>query len=417
VNILGWFLAVLGLGGLIFGLRQTLKMKKMGSVPFRRASEIAQQGLGAADAKGMVSTEGHVQPGPQPLIAPMSGEPCLAYEITVERQWAKHVRTEKGTQKKTGIDKIFSDTKGTLFQISDGAANVFVDTSGALDAHMDKSHSSSIAVSLMLPGMLTFGRLQMNTPHVFGTDSQTTGFVGTEKIIRPSANVYALGQLQQGPYGPTIGTPKGIGTGKLIVSHMGRGHLAGKTYRNVVLGYALGGVFFVGGGALGVLGPKAEPAASCTTMSLKDTASCDDRISTAAGRDFTWVVATPATYRIAVRQPRVANPIDGALKITDATGKQIAYNDGGSPGADAKVEQFFAAGTYTLNVSDFSKSTVEGGFGFALAIEKLDTPAPPAADVASAQAASSAKAAPAGSAAKHAAAPKPAASGKTASAR
>ncbi len=388
MNILGWFLAVCGLVGVIAGLFQMLKMKKMGNVPFRRPSEIAQMGPAAGDPKGMVSTEGHVQPGPQPLVAPMSGEACLAYELTVERKWEKHVRTEKGMQKKTGTDKIFSETKGTLFQVTDGTAHVFVDTTGTIDAHMDKSHTSSMNVSLMVPGTLTFGHLQMNTPHILSHDSQTTGFVGTEKIVRPSANLYALGEIQQGQYGPTVSTPKGIGTGKLIISHMGRGHLMGKTKRNMILGYALGGVLFVGGGALGVLGPKPDAVVSCTTMSVKDAISCDDRIYAASGKDLTWTVTTPSTYRVTVRQPKVANPIDSTLKISDATGKQLAYNDGGSPGADAKVEQFFAAGTYTVNVSDFSKDVVEGGYGFALAIEKLATPAPAtpsSADLTSAQ--------------------------------
>jgi E3 Ubiquitin ligase len=386
VNILGWFLAVVGFVGLLVGLLQMLKMKKMGSVPFRRPSEIAQLGPAAGDAKGMVSTEGHVQPGPQPLVAPMSGEACLAYELTVERKWEKHVRTEKGMQKKTGSDKVFTESKGTLFQVTDGTAGVYVDTSGTIDAHMDKSHSSSMNVSLMVPGTLTFGLMQMNTPHILSHESQTTGFVGTEKIVRPSANVYALGEIQQGAYGPTVATPKGIGTGKLIISHMGRGHLMGKTKRNMILGYALGGVFFVGGGALGVFGPKAEPVASCSTTPMNDALACDDRIFAASGKDLTWTVATAATYRVTVKQPKVKNPIDSTLKISDASGKQVAYNDGGSPGADAKVEQFFAAGTYTVNVSDFSKDTVEGGFGFGLAIEKLATRAPASsADLTSAQ--------------------------------
>jgi len=70
MNILGWFLAVCGLAGLVFGLRMMLKSKKMNTVPFKKPSDIAANGAGAADAKGMVSTEGAAQLPPQPLVAP-----------------------------------------------------------------------------------------------------------------------------------------------------------------------------------------------------------------------------------------------------------------------------------------------------------------------------------------------------------
>jgi hypothetical protein len=109
---LGWFLAVGGLIGVIFGVLQMMKGKKMGTVPFKKPSEIAQQGLQAGDAKQMVSTEGQVQPGPQKLIAPMSGQECLAYELVIERKWEKSERTENGEQKRTGSDRIHTETKG-----------------------------------------------------------------------------------------------------------------------------------------------------------------------------------------------------------------------------------------------------------------------------------------------------------------
>ena len=60
MSVLGWFLSFLGFVGLVVGLLQMLKGKKMNSVPFRAPSQIAQLGPGAADAKGMVSTEGTV---------------------------------------------------------------------------------------------------------------------------------------------------------------------------------------------------------------------------------------------------------------------------------------------------------------------------------------------------------------------
>jgi hypothetical protein len=404
MNILGWILAVIGLVGLIFGLRNMLKGKKMGSVPFRKPSEIAQQGVAAADAKQMVSTEGQVQMGPQPLKAPMSGEPCLAYEILVERKWEKQERTEQGMKTKTGTDRLHTEYRGSIFQLADAAGAVTVDASQQPDTDLDKTHSSSVSVGMMIPGTLHFGQLQMNTPHV-SHDSKTTAFVGTEKILRPSATLYALGQIGQGPQGLTISTPKGLGTGKLILHHQGREALLGKTKRNMILGYVIGGLLFAGGGGLGLFGPKADLSSKGTACSnqLSGALTCDGRMFEREGIDYKWTVTEAGVYSITVKQPNVKAPVDGALTITDSGGAKVAYNDGGSPGQDAFVSMPFQPGTYNLNVADFAHDKVTGGYGFQLIIVKKSAapsgsgaPALTAAPAATAVATTKPTAAPAG---------------------
>lgn len=375
MSYLGWFLAVCGLVGVVVGLMQMLKGKKMGTVPFKKPSEIAQQGMQAGDAKQMVSTEGQVQQGPQPLIAPMSGQACLAYEIAIERKWEKHERTENGDQKTTGSENVHRESKGSLFQLSDGTAAVFVDSSGSIDADMDKTHSSTISVGMMIPGTLSFGQMQLNTPHITSTESRTTAFVGTEKAVKVSPTVYALGQLQQGSQGPMIGTPKGIGTGKLILSAKGREALMGKTKRNMILGYAIGGALFVGGTLMGVLGPAPEPGqASCGGALATDVVSCSGRLYDAAGQTMEWTVPATATYTISVKQPKVKYPIYGDLTITDGAGKQVGKDTAQSKGDVAKVTGPFAAGKYKIVVKDrdggIEFKTLKGGFGYELVIEK-----------------------------------------------
>jgi hypothetical protein len=389
MNILGWFLAVCGLVGVIYGLRMMMKKKKMGNVPFKKPSEIAQAGAGAADAKGLVSTEGAAQLPPQPLIAPMSGQPCIGYEITVERKWEKHVRTEKGMQKKTGSSKVHGEYRGSFFQIGDGSGAVTVDATAEPDSEYEKSHSSTVSIGMMIPGTLTFGQMQLNTPAILDTDSRTTAFVGTEKILKASPTMYALGQIAQGPQGLAIGTPKGIGTGKLIIHHQGREALAGKTHKHMILGYALGGVLFVGGTGLGLFGPKAQASTAgipdCgDTITITKDATCEDRMYAAEGKTYTWTVTEAATYSIELKQPNVANPIDGVIEITDATGNKVAYDDGGSADKNAHVKQAFTAGTYKINVRDYAHDTVEGGYGFQLSFSKSSggAPALPAASVA-----------------------------------
>jgi hypothetical protein len=389
VSYFGWFLAVCGLVGVIFGLMQMLKGKKMGTVPFKKPSEIAQQGMQAGDAKQMVSTEGQVNQGPQPLVAPMSGQQCLAYEITVERKWEKFERTENGEQKKTGSDNIHREERGTQFQITDGAGAVIVDSSGSIDADMEKTHSSTISVGMMIPGTLSFGQMQMNTPHIHG-EERTTAFVGTEKIVKISPNVYALGQLQQGSQGAMIATPKGIGTGKLILSAKGREALMGSTKKNMILGYAIGGALFVGGTLMGVLGdpPKVEPGEASCESAITDVAACKGRLYDAAGQTFTWTVPANGTYSVSVKQPPVKYPIYGDLTITDGTGKVVGHDVAHSKGDTAKVTQPFPAGTYKIVVKDrdggIEFKTLKGGFGYQLVIEKQGGGAAPAASGAAA---------------------------------
>jgi hypothetical protein len=371
MSVLGWFLSFVGFIGLIVGLLQMLKGKKLNSVPFRAPSQIAQLGPGAADAKGMVSTEGTVSPQGL-LTAPMSGKPCLAFEITIERKYETSERTENGTETKKGSSSIFNDYKGGVFALQDGQGTVLVDATSKPDASFAKAHNSGVNVGILgiIPGTLQFGNFQMSTPLITG-EGRTTGFEGTEKIIEPSGNLYALGALAMGPQGPIMHTPKGIGTGKLILSSKGRASLVKSTKRNMILGYAMGGAMFVGGTLLGIFGPAPDMSASgssCSSTLTADAVNCDGRMYERDGYDMKWTVPTAGEYTLTVTQPKVKYPIDPSLTVRDAAGKELAHDIGISKGAEAKVTMKFEPGTYTLNVRDTFRDKVKGGYGFHLAI-------------------------------------------------
>ena len=381
MSVLGWFLSFAGFVGLIVGLLQMLKGKKLNSVPFRAPSQIAQLGPGAADAKGMVSTEGTVsQQGL--LTAPMSGKPCLAFEITVERKYETTERTENGTETKKGSNSIFSDYQGGIFALQDGQGTVLVDATTKPDASFEKAHSSGVNVGILglIPGTLQFGNFQMSTPLLTG-EGRTTGFEGVEKIVPPSPNLYALGALAMGPQGPVVHTPKGIGTGKLILSSKGRASLVKSTKRNMILGYALGGVMFVGGTALGIFGPapevSASSASSCSSTLASDVVACDGRMYDRDGYDMKWTIATAGEYTLTVSQPNVKYPIDPSLTVKDATGKELAHNDGIAKGAEAKATLKLEPGTYSINVRDVFHDKVKGGYGFHLDIARSPDAPPP----------------------------------------
>ncbi|WP_394845461.1 E3 ubiquitin ligase family protein [Pendulispora brunnea] len=373
MDILGWFLAFLGLGGLLFGVLQMLKMKKMNRVPHRRPSEIAQLGPRAADANGLLSTEGSAQPGQQQLFAPMSGQPCLAYEITIEAKWEKHSETENGTKKTTGSKNVHSETRGCQFLISDGMGSVVVDSTGALDASMEKSHSSEVGVGgLLWPATLRFGHMETNTPIVSRDDGHVIGFVGTEKIVKPSPTIYALGQIDAGPHGAMLRTPKGIGTGKLILSPKGRAGLLASTKRNMILGYAIGGVLAVGGTGAGLFGPKAESfadSASCAAEIAEGVVNCDDRIDSKLGKTYNWTVREPGYYIVKVKAPQVKNPIDAMVAIKTPDGRRVAeeYADGTE---QTIVGEKLEAGSYLLSVTDVLGRNLKGGLGYHLSIER-----------------------------------------------
>jgi hypothetical protein len=330
----------------------------------------------------MVSTEGTVSPQGL-LTAPMSGKPCLAFEITVERKYETTERTENGTETKKGSTSIFSDYKGGVFALQDGAGTVLVDATTKPDASFEKAHTSGVNVGILgiIPGTLQFGNFQMSTPLITG-EGRTTGFEGTEKIVEPSGNLYALGALAMGPQGPIMHTPKGIGTGKLILSSKGRASLVKSTKRNMILGYAMGGVMFVGGTLMGIFGPAPDMSASsdssaCSSTLTADAINCDGRMYERDGYDMKWTVPTAGEYTLTVTQPKVKYPIDPSLTVTDATGKELAHDIGISKGAEAKVTMKFEPGTYTLNVRDTFRDKVKGGYGFHLAIVRTpDAPAP-----------------------------------------
>jgi hypothetical protein len=369
MSVLGWILAVCGVAGIIFGVRMLLKLKKMTTVPFVKPSEIAHKGQGAADANGLISTEGQVGEGGL-LTAPMSGQPCLAYEVVVELKWEQEETTEKGTETKKGKNNVHSQYQGCVFELGDGAGAVKVDLAKKPDASFEEAHSSTIKIGSTIPGLLTFGKLQMNRPNL-PHDRRTVAFVGTEKILKPSSTLYALGQLK----GTTIGEPAGALSGKLALSTKGRAHLMAATRRNQLLGFVIGGLLAVGGSALGMFGPKPQPGApSCGAFS--GATQCSGRMFDKGGIDYRWTVPKAGTYKLVVKMPAgLKYPVDPNLTVSDDKGQQLEFNTGPRVGADAVITRAFEPGSYVVNVRDFARSTIKGGYSFKLIVTDESAPA------------------------------------------
>ena len=101
----------------LIALLQFRKMKKILAAPFRKTAEVAANPA-SADAKGLVSCEGAIVAPQQPLVAPVSGRPCLAYKVELRQNWHRFVRTENGMKRENGSTNITTQKIGSVFYLS-----------------------------------------------------------------------------------------------------------------------------------------------------------------------------------------------------------------------------------------------------------------------------------------------------------
>lgn len=360
MQYLGFFLLALAIGGLIFGLLQRVKMKKILAAPFRKTGEIASNPQ-AGDAKGTVSTEGAIQVQ-QPLVAPCSGKPCLYFEVKVERMWEKQVNTENGVKTEKGTSTVSTLEQGSQFYVNDGSGPVGVDAREKVDTDLTKSFEQAQNVSY---GDLVFGQFSVHVPY-HGGDERTTSIRAIEKILPSDGNVFVMGKLAGG----NITKQDGM-LGKVLISTKGRDKLVGSTKRNSILGFVAGGVLFAGGIPMSIFGEA--PKDSCANMSNALTEGvCSARVSDNAGTSHEWKVTKEGVYKISV----TATGTNANMKlwpkvlVTSKDGKEMG-EDGSESGENAKVIANFEKGTYKIKVADVSASHVgklKGGAGYTLNI-------------------------------------------------
>jgi len=369
--VIGMILDVLGFLGLIVGLVYFLKMKRIEGAPFHPTGQVASNPQ-LADPKGMVSAQGNII-AQQPVMAPISGRPCLYYEITITREWEKQETTQQGTRDVKGSDTIETRKVGAVFQINDGSGPVWVDAREGADADLTQTFNDRHPIGNMIPGEIQFGQMRMQTPHNHG-NQRTLAFRAVEKVLPIEGTLYAAGKLVNGG----IAKP---GWRSLILSHKGREALLGSSKKLAMVGFIVGGLMLVGSIPAWIFGPKmgsGTVAGPSCPLALTDAQTvCADHVTLAAGKDYQWTVTKPGKYKVTVLQPKFKNAIDATINIKDSTGARVGYNDGNAPGIDPVVDEAFAAGTYTLNVSDFSHRTVTGGFDFQLLIASTGPAAPP----------------------------------------
>jgi hypothetical protein len=351
-----------GLVGLVFGLLQHLKGKKILAAPFKKTGEIAQN-PGVADAKGIVSCEGAVS-AQQPAMAPCSGTPCLYFEIEVIQEWSKHVITEDGSKTEKGKDTVQTVKSGAVFFVDDGSGPMAIDPRQGMDVELDKSFEQEQNVSY---GDVQFGQFHTHVPHASG-DKHGHGVKVIEKIVPIQGGMFVMGQLAN----QTITKPSGM-LGTLRASRKGRAALLGATKRNSMIGFIAGGLFFLPGTGLSIFAdPPAPVAAGEGACNILDQSKpgdwCSGKIYNDDGSDVPLTVTQAGTFEINGGPPRGKKiPVIAALSVKDETGKSLVAD------AHEHASLDLQPGKYTINIKDSipgDAAHFKGGFSYELNVKR-----------------------------------------------
>ncbi len=291
---IGILLIIIAIIAFIIYLVNNSKAGKIRSVPFRKPSEIAQQGMGAADAKQMVSCEGQMTG--QPIYAPMSGQPCVFYEIEVTRHYHEmKVNSDGSTSKVTGSKSVMDQKQGTVFQLHDGQGAIGIDCTKPPSTDLKTTHSSKVNIGMIVPNEIQFGHMRVQTGSlaaaiagaILGNNEVTDAYEGREKIVPfvQGQNYYALGKLAQGPMGLAIGE---AGWSSLLLSDKGREATLGTAVKYAKIALIAGIVTIVLGSittALGFILAPAEDTKASTAASASASASAPPADSAAPPAD------------------------------------------------------------------------------------------------------------------------------------
>lgn len=232
---MGAFAAILvGLGiiALIWGAMQKYKAGRLASAPYRKTGEVAQMGMAVAGDRGAVSVEGAVS-CPQVLIAPVSGTPCLFYEVEAVARW-KDGDSEKSKE-------VVKEKTAAQFAVDDGSGYVMVHAAEGgdydpMEKTFDETRGAGIlgGVKAAFTGEgMPFGNHGFTMPA--GSFPVGTRFTVTERVLKPQPRLYVCGKVHEAG---GIGSPSWTA---LILSGRSRDELLGstaKTARNFLMGGA-----------------------------------------------------------------------------------------------------------------------------------------------------------------------------------
>ncbi len=369
---MGGLLLIVGLAVLGFGLMQHFKGKRILAAPFKKTGELAKNPV-SEDPKGAMSTEGKVVPPETPLLSPCTQQPCLSYELKIERLYEKTETTQDGTKTVKGTETLDTIKGGAVFGLDDGSGAIAIDVSKGADFDNYKEGFKKEINGHSGSSHITFGEYTYDVPAIGSDKGWTIGFKATEKFVPVEGSLFVLGKLE----GAKLTKP---GWRSMMTSAKGREGLLGSIQKKKKFSFIGGGVAAVLSIPLMIFGPKADPnavSAYCES-NLKDARQrCSDTVSSVDGEKYTWTVTKPGQYELTVFAPAKKISFLPQLIVTDAAGEEL-INETGGVGTNAVSTLDVKAGTYSVVVRPGDSFMVKGGFSFDLQIKSL-TPEPVAA--------------------------------------
>lgn len=254
-------LVALGIVGLIYAFMNKLKAGRVSDAPFVGTGDVAQKGKAVASPKGAVSFQGDVH-CPEPLIAPVSGAPCLYYELKCTAKWK-----EGDAHKEKEIEKRKAAAR---FAIDDGTGQVWVDAKEGGDFEPEESTRQEKGSGLIggITGQdIVFGSYAVSPGLLVGLGRT---YVVEEKHVPVQPRMYVCGVVGEQP--GVVVSPKWR---NLIMSNKTRDELLGKAQSVAKLAFIVSGVVIGAGAILGVVsmfvgGPaKDDSAAAKASASAK----------------------------------------------------------------------------------------------------------------------------------------------------
>lgn len=256
-------LVALGIVGLVYGLMNKLKAARVSDAPFVKTGDAATKGKAIASPKGAVSLEGDVRCA-EPLIAPVSGAPCLYYELVCTAKWK-----EGDSHKEKEIERRKAAAR---FAVDDGSGEVWVDAKEGGDFEPEQSTRQEKGSGLIggITGQdIVFGQYAVSPGLLVGLGRT---YVVEEKHLPVPPRLYVCGVVGDQP--GVVGSPKWR---SLILSDKSRDELLGKAQSVAKIALIVGGVLIGAGAILGVVAtfvggaakddPAAKPSASAPAKS------------------------------------------------------------------------------------------------------------------------------------------------------
>lgn len=337
---IGLIIAGVGLLLVLAGLVLRGQAGKLSATPLMKTGE-------ASRANGPASCEGTTRPIQQPVIAPCTNTPCVAYHLIIE----KKIKTMQGNTQTTKWEPLADPLVTTEFALDDGSGPVTVRLPATFDDDFEQTFKGAPPGGPGLGALAQYvvGGLNQN-------NEQIIEFRATEKILRPEARAYIVGVAQNG----LLGAPQ---KGKMTVSSRGRDALIGSAKKKSLAILAFGVIALAAGAVVAILRPG--EAKACSEPLKGATARCAVSSSVVDGdrngkkekfrrAEVKWEVATAGKYTLTATDPHKGKSTFPSVQVEDKLGLPMNIGLGLGMGDGAwtfkTTTKQLEPGTYTIMV-------------------------------------------------------------------